>query len=48
MNLIPRSCFPPPAQPGNEAKHEPEQADYKCVRDVIPENVLEMLFQRMC
>ena len=23
-----------------QAKHEPEQADYKCARDVIPENVL--------
>ena len=41
--LIPRSCFPLSTQPGNDAKHEPQQADYKCARDVFPENVLRIV-----
>ena len=36
-------CVPPPTQPGNEAQHESEQADYKCAKDVIPENVLSIV-----
>ena len=37
-------CFPTPTQPGNVAKHEPEQADNQCARDEsIPKNVLSIV-----
>ena len=35
--------FSPPTPPGNETTYEPEEANYKCARDVIPENVLSIV-----